>query len=60
MGKFGGRAVTGIDECLKFVAGRVKEAEEKEDYPEVVRILSLCAETLLDKVNEISKKLEAK
>jgi len=52
--------VTGIDECLKFVAGRVKEAEEKEDYPEVVRILSLCAETLLDKVNEISKKLEAK
>jgi len=47
-----------IDEYLALVAKKVKEAKEKKDYEEVIRLLDLCTETLDKKLDELSRSLE--
>ena len=45
-----------IDKYLEFVASKIREAAAKEDLKEAKRLLNLCAETCLEKADEIEVK----
>ena len=47
-----------MDQYLKLVAERVADAEGKGDWKEVERLLTLCAETCLDKAIEVGRGAE--
>jgi len=49
---------TTMSHYLRLVASKVAEAEGKEDWKEVERLLVLCAETCLDKAIEVGENIE--
>jgi hypothetical protein len=44
-----------LDEYLRFVAGRLRDANQKNNLTEVIRLLRVCSETLTSKADELEK-----